>query len=117
MRRGIAVLIIVSIIFCAPTFAYDWSTNPGNGSPENPYQISTPEHLMSIGSNPALLDKHFILMNDITFDPDNNPDHVFDRALIAPDIDDATTSFQARRRVGHQTTQSRTAFRAGCTAG
>jgi hypothetical protein len=84
MRQGLLFSIIVSIILCAPALAYDWSTNPGDGSPGNPYQISTPEQLMSIGSNAALLDKSFKLTNGIVFDPDSNPAHVFTDALIAP---------------------------------
>ena len=65
MRQGV-LFIIVSIIFCAPVLAYDWSTNPGDGSEANPYQISTPEQLNSIGSDPTLLwKKHFILTADI----------------------------------------------------
>lgn len=87
MRSGITFPIIVMVIFCAPAVAYDWSTNPGNGSLENPYQISEPNHLMSIGSDPALLNKHFVLVNDIVFDPNNTPEHVFDQALIAPALD------------------------------
>jgi len=85
MRGGICFYAIVLVIFCAQAFAYDWSTNPGDGSPENPYQISEPNHLMSIGSNADLLDKHFILTNDIIFDPNNNPTHVFSKAVIAAD--------------------------------
>ena len=85
MRSGFWFSIIVSIILCAPVLAYDWSTNPGSGSPENPYQISTPEHLMSIGSDSVLLTKHYVLTSDIVFDPENNPAHVFEDALIAGD--------------------------------
>ena len=74
--------------FCLSTvFAYDWSINPGTGDPNTPYQISTPEQLISIGSNAALLDKDFILTNDIIFDSFNNPDHNFTAAPIAPDTD------------------------------
>ncbi|MEN8127374.1 MAG: GLUG motif-containing protein, partial [Planctomycetota bacterium] len=92
MRQGVILSIIVLTIFCAPIFGYDWFTNPGDGSPENPYQISTPEQLMSIGSNADLLDKHFELTHDIVFDPNNNLAHVFSRALIAPDIDTSNSS-------------------------
>ncbi len=84
MRREIVVLLFILLLISASTLAYDWSTNPGNGSLEHPYEISTPEHIMSIGSVPPLLDKHFILMNDIVFDPNNNPEHIFTHALIQP---------------------------------
>ena len=94
MRSGICFVAIAMVTICASALAYDFSTNPGDGSPENPYQISEPNQLMSIGSDPTLLDKHFILTNDIVFDPENNPTHVFTEALIAPDTDNANTGFQ-----------------------
>ena len=56
MRMGQLVLLIALISLCAPAFAYDWSTNPGDGSLGNPYQISTSEHLMSIGADPGTPD-------------------------------------------------------------
>jgi hypothetical protein len=85
MKSGILFFLILILHFSVSAFAYDWSTNQGDGSEGNPYQISEPNHLMSIGSNADLLDRHFILTNDIIFDPNNNPNHVFDKALIAPD--------------------------------
>lgn len=85
MRSGFLFLSIVMVSLGASVFAYDWTTNPGDGSPENPYQISTPEQMMSIGSDSVLLTKHYILTSDIVFDPDTNPAHVFTTALIAPD--------------------------------
>ena len=90
MRSGLVFLIIILAVFCAPVLAYDWSTNPGDGSEANPYQISTPEHLLSIGADEVLLTKHYILTNNIVFDPDNNPAHIFNDALIAP-IDPSDT--------------------------
>lgn len=84
MRMGERVLLIAIVSLCVPAFAYDWSTNPGDGSPENPYQISTPEQLMSTGSIPTIPEQHFILMNDIVFDPNNNPAHVFTQSIIVP---------------------------------
>jgi hypothetical protein len=79
MRQGLVFSIIISIIFCSPVLAYDWSTNPGDGSPDNPYQISTPEQMMSIGLNH---NQNFILTNDIVFDPNNNPSHIFEFPVI-----------------------------------
>ncbi|MBL7186514.1 MAG: hypothetical protein ISS70_09320 [Phycisphaerae bacterium] len=37
----------------------------GTGVPNDPYQIATAEQLVSIGSEPTLMDKHFVLINDI----------------------------------------------------
>lgn len=79
MMKSFWFSIIVSIVFVTPALAYDWSTNPGDGSLQNPYQISEPNHLMSIVSNSA----HYILMNDIVFDPNNNPNHVFTTSVIS----------------------------------
>jgi hypothetical protein len=53
----------------------------GTGEPNNPYQIATAADLLSIGSDPNLLKKSFVLVNDINLDPN----HVFDGPLIAPD--------------------------------
>ena len=93
MRNGILFYLAIILHITAFTSAYDWSNNPWDGSADNPYQISEPNHLMSIGSDPNLLDKHFILTNDIVFDPNHNPSHVFDKALIAPDTS-ASYNFQ-----------------------
>lgn len=80
------VFIAFAIVFCTSvTFAYDWATNPGDGSKENPYQISEPNQLIAIGSDSVLLTKHFILTQDIIFDPNHNPAHVFTTAVITPD--------------------------------
>ncbi|MHC4987424.1 MAG: GLUG motif-containing protein [Planctomycetota bacterium] len=62
--------------------AYNWATNPGDGSSGNPYQISTAEQLESIGSNAALLDDYFILVNDIDMSA-----YTFSNSPIAPDTD------------------------------
>jgi len=47
-----------------PTFA------GGDGTTENPYLIETRDHLNSIGHNARLLDKHFLLINDLDFESD-----------------------------------------------
>ncbi len=82
MRSVFFYLTMIAAIGASAN-AYDWNINPGDGTPNNPYQISEPNHLMAIGSNTDLLDKHFILMNDIVFAPDNNPSHRFVNSLIA----------------------------------
>lgn len=93
MRSGICYAAILMVALAASAQAYDWTTNPGDGSPDNPYQIAAPEHLMAIGDNAALLDKHFVLMNNIVFDPDTNPAHVFTQALIAPYLGTGSPAF------------------------
>lgn len=54
----------------------------GAGTPDDPYQISTAEHLLSIGSEPNLLDKCFVLVADIDLDPNLPGGQVFTQALI-----------------------------------
>jgi len=72
----------------------------GTGEPNDPYQIDTAEDLMLLGETPEDYDKNFILTADIDLDP-NLPDHkVFDRAVIAPDINDAGDGFQGATFTG-----------------
>ena len=75
MRAG-WLMVLVMNVFCSSLFAFDG----GDGSQANPYQISTAEHLISIGSNPDLLDKHYIMVADV-----NMADYVFDAAVIGHD--------------------------------
>ena len=67
----------------------------GTGEPDDPYQIATPEHLASLGSDPNLLDKHFILTTDINLAPNLPAGQVFERAVIAPEVKDANDLFSA----------------------
>jgi hypothetical protein len=60
----------------------------GTGEPNDPYQIATAEQLISIGADPNLLDKHFVLVADIDLDPRLPGGRVFDRAVIAHDPND-----------------------------
>lgn len=53
------------------------------GEPNDPYQIATAEQLVSIGSDPNLADKHFVLIADIDLDPNLPGGKVFDQAVIA----------------------------------
>jgi len=57
----------------------------GTGEPNDPYQIATAAQLVSIGSDPNLLSKHFVLVADIDLDPNLPGGRVFDRAMIAPE--------------------------------
>jgi hypothetical protein len=93
MSRNKLLFFVALTVFCAPALAYDWSVNPGDGSSENPYQISTAEQLMSIGADPVLLTKHYRLMNDIVFEPETNPQHVFTKAVIAAYTDSSSPAF------------------------
>ena len=57
----------------------------GEGTSLEPYQISTCQHLMQIDDDPDLLDKSYVLLNDIVFDPNNDANHVFTRPVITSD--------------------------------
>jgi hypothetical protein len=48
---------------------YDWSTNPGDGTAEAPYQVGTVGQLESLVDHPELWDKHFVLTADVDMDP------------------------------------------------
>ncbi|HCO96088.1 MAG TPA: hypothetical protein DIU00_19465 [Phycisphaerales bacterium] len=60
----------------------------GTGEPNDPYQIATAGDLMLLGETPDDYDKHFILTADIDLDPNLLGRKVFDRAIIAPDVND-----------------------------
>ncbi|MBN1362840.1 MAG: hypothetical protein JW993_19735 [Sedimentisphaerales bacterium] len=59
----------------------------GTGEPVAPYQIATAEQLASIGDDPNLLDKYFILVSDIDLDPNLPGGRVFAQAVIAHEQD------------------------------
>ncbi len=82
--RALKMKAVIFTVFCAvlPLHAAEFAG--GTGEPNDPYQIATAEQLCSIGSDPNLLDKHFILIADIDLDPNLPGGKVFDRAVIAP---------------------------------
>ena len=74
-------LLILTCLFSFPAQA-DFAG--GTGESNDPYQIATAEQLISIGPDPNLLDKHYVLVNDIDLDPNLPGGQVFDEAVIAP---------------------------------
>jgi hypothetical protein len=56
----------------------------GTGEPNDPYQIATAAQLLGIGSDPNLLNKRYLLINDIDLDPNLPGGRVFFQAVIAP---------------------------------
>jgi len=60
----------------------------GNGLPEDPYQIWTPEQLNALGAESNDWDKHFKLMADVDLSG-----YWYEAALIAPDVDPCDPSF------------------------
>jgi len=65
----------------------------GTGEPNDPYQIATVADLIALGEDPNDYDKHFILTADIDLDPNLPSRKVFDRAVIAPDVNDASWEY------------------------
>ena len=82
--------LLILLVTWAASDAADFAG--GTGEPNDPYQIATAEQLILIGSDPNLLDKHFVLVNHIDLDPNLPGRHVFTRAVIAGQVD-ATSQF------------------------
>jgi len=90
--------------------AWEWETETGveadskygggTGEPNDPYQIATAEDLMLLGDSPEDYDKHFILTADIDLDPNLPGRKVFDKAVIAPDVNALESDFQGIPFVG-----------------
>jgi len=87
-------IVKIWCVFILPILLYSFPAKGGvgfaggTGEPNDPFQIVTAEQLISIGSDPNLLDKNFVLINDIDLDPNLPVGQVFDRAVIAPDVND-----------------------------
>jgi len=67
----------------------------GTGEPNDPYLIYTAEHLNALAAEPNDYDKHFKLMADIDLSR-----YVYDRAVIAPDVNDVEDGFQGASFIG-----------------
>ena len=86
------------LYFCSlPTHA---KYSGGTGEPDDPYQIATVEDLILLGESSEDYDKHFILTTDIDLDPNLPGRKVFDKAVIAPDIDPFKNYYQGIRFTG-----------------
>ncbi len=73
--------LLMSCMFVQKVFANELFY--GTGEPNDPFQIATAEQLCSIGADPNLLDKYFVLVADIDLDPNLPGGKVFTQALIA----------------------------------
>ena len=79
---GMSVALIALVIgLCATASAVEFAG--GTGEPNDPYQIATAEQLIAIGSDPNLLDRHFVLVSDIDLDPNLPGGRLFDTAVIS----------------------------------
>jgi len=93
-----AIVFIIFLLISSVCFAYDFAG--GTGSPNDPYQIETAAQLLQIGSDANLLDKCYILINDINLAPDVTGIPPFTQATIAPDINTSEPGFQGIRFTG-----------------
>ncbi len=85
IRHSKVVLALMLTSFPAAR-AYEFAG--GTGEPNDPYQIAAAEQFISIGSDPNLLDKHFVLVDDLDLDPNLPGGKVFEEAVIAPRPDE-----------------------------
>ena len=83
LTKKSAIILIICLILQSSALSAEF--DGGTGEPNNPYQIATAEQLISIGADRNLLDKHFILIEDIDLDPNLPGGRVFRDALIAQD--------------------------------
>lgn len=79
--QGVLAEVLV-LVFILATQIHAFSG--GSGTRIDPYLIATAQDLMSIGSDPNLLQSHFRLVSDIDLDPNLPGGKVFDRAVIPP---------------------------------
>jgi len=77
------LFVIVVLLASIPAYA---KYSGGTGKPNDPYQIATVKQLVSIGSDSRLLDKCFVLVNDLDLDPNLPGSRIFSQAAIAPDL-------------------------------
>jgi len=80
-------IIPLLIAVCFLSFPAHAKYSGGTGEPNDPYQIATAAELMLLGETPEDYDKHFILTANIDLDPNLPGRRVFNRAVIAPDVE------------------------------
>jgi len=88
------------IAVCFVTLPAQAKYSGGTGEPNEPYQIATAADLIALGETPEDYDKHFILTADIDLDPNLPGRKVFDRAVIAPDVNEMQGGFQGTSFTG-----------------
>ncbi|MCK5000717.1 MAG: PASTA domain-containing protein, partial [Anaerohalosphaera sp.] len=82
-------VLAVAVIVLFSQSGFCGTYGGGSGTAENPFLISTAEHLNEIGVDPNDWDEHFLLTADIDLGGE-----VYVTALIAPDTYNITTTFQ-----------------------
>ena len=74
--------LVAAVMFSGYSRIYGADFAGGSGTPNDPYQITTREHLLSINSDAELLDAFFVLEADIDLNPSLPGGSVFSRAVI-----------------------------------
>ncbi len=85
-RFGVVAPIVLLITAVSSGAEHITPFAGGTGEPNDPYQITTAEQLIAIGSDADLLDKHFVLIDDIDLDPNLPGGRIFSQSLIAPEL-------------------------------
>jgi hypothetical protein len=83
LKRKITINFIIVVVCLVVSQSPAVEFAGGTGSPNDPYQIATAEQLISIEDNPNLLDKYYVLVNDIDLDPNLPGGQIFTKAVIA----------------------------------
>lgn len=81
-RLAVDAALVWVVGLCATASAAQFAG--GDGTLGNPYQITNAQQLLSIGSDPQLLDRCFVLNNDIDFDDYYGAEGCVRLAVIAP---------------------------------
>jgi hypothetical protein len=93
ISRGLWDIVAVGLLLTiVSTAAAKYSG--GTGEPNDPHQIATAADLIALGEDPNDYGKHFLLTADIDLDPSLPGRRVFDRAVIAPDVNDTRSGHQ-----------------------
>ena len=84
ISQSFSVLMFVLFLIVPAQAQY----SGGTGEPNNPYQIATAEDLIALGNEPNDYGKHFIMTADIDL-----AGYVFNKAVIAPDVNNSNYYF------------------------
>jgi hypothetical protein len=85
------LVTLTTCLFVLPAYG---KYSGGSGTAQDPYQIASAADLMLLGETTADYGKHFILTADLDLDPNLPGRKVFDKAVIAPDVEDSAGDYQ-----------------------
>ena len=89
-RRNFFAVLVALMVMCITAGVANCGTySGGTGEPNDPYLISTPNDLNSIGIDSNDWNKHFLMTADI-----NMADYSYTMAVIAPDTNSSVMGFQ-----------------------